>query len=171
MCNSSLSQLQKAKQLMRIALFQPEIAGNVGAILRLTACFGVACDIIEPCGFPFSDKSLKRAAMDYASAEDIHRHSDWESFRTPIQSAGKRILLLSSSASVPLPDVLFRADDVLLLGSESSGVPQNIHDEADLRIRIPMRAGFRSLNLSVTAGIALAEALRQTGQFPVETQT
>ena len=171
MCDSEFNQLQNTEQMMRIALFQPEIAGNVGAILRLTACFGVPCDIIEPCGFPFSDKSLKRAAMDYASAEDIHRHSDWESFRAPLQSTGQRIVLLSSSASIPLPDVTFRADDVLLLGSESSGVPQNIHDDADLRIRIPMRAGFRSLNVSVTAGIALAEALRQTGQFPVETQS
>ncbi len=156
---------------MRIALFQPEIAGNVGAILRLVACFGVPCDIIEPCGFPFSDKSLKRAGMDYAAAAEIHRHSDWESYRAPIQSAGQRIILLSSSASIPLPDVCFRADDVLLLGCESSGVPQNIHAQTDMRVRIPMRPGFRSLNVAVTAGIALAEALRQTGQFPVETPT
>jgi tRNA (cytidine/uridine-2'-O-)-methyltransferase len=161
--------MQKTELRLKIALYQPDIAGNVGTILRLAACFGVPCDIIEPCGFPFSDKSLKRAGMDYAAQAILNRHSDWSDFREQAVESKSRICLLSSSASIPLPDVAFLPNDIILLGSESAGVPSDIHDQADLRIRIPMRAGFRSLNVAVAAGIALAEALRQTGQFPSET--
>jgi tRNA (cytidine/uridine-2'-O-)-methyltransferase len=161
--------LQKTELSLRIALYQPDIAGNVGTILRLSACFGVPCDIIEPCGFPFSDKALKRAGMDYAAQAEMVRHTDWNSFRAEMHHKSRRLCLLSSAASIPLPEVQFEADDVILLGSESAGVPADIHAEADLRIRIPMRPGFRSLNVAVAAGIALAEALRQTGQFPSET--
>jgi tRNA (cytidine/uridine-2'-O-)-methyltransferase len=161
--------LQKTELSLRIALYQPDIAGNVGTILRLSACFGVPCDIIEPCGFPFSDKALKRAGMDYAAQAEMVRHSDWNSVKAEMQDQGRRLCLLSSAASVPLPEVQFKPDDVILLGSESAGVPADVHAQADLRIRIPMRPGFRSLNVAVAAGIALAEALRQTGQFPSET--
>lgn len=148
---------------MRIALFQPDIAGNVGTILRLAACFGAAVDIIEPCGFPYSDRSLKRAGMDYAALASVTRHADWASFRA---SAGGRLILLSTRGETLLSQAAFRADDILLLGSESAGAPDHVHAAADGVVRIPLRAGFRSLNVAVAAGIALHEAMRQTGTLP-----
>lgn len=148
---------------MRIALFQPDMAGNVGTILRLAACFGAAVDIIEPCGFPFSDRKLKRSAMDYAAAAQIARHADWAAFRAATPG---RLVLLTTRGATRLPDAGFRADDVLLLGSEGAGVPDFVHDAAGLTVRIPLRPGFRSLNVAVAAGIALAEAMRQTGSLP-----
>ncbi len=151
---------------MRVALYQPEIAGNVGAILRLAACFTTPVDIIMPCGFAFSDARLKRAAMDYGEAADVTKHANFADFRQDCQAKSRRIVLLSSHASVPLPDARFLPDDVLLMGSEGAGVPDDVRDMADLRVRIPMAAGFRSLNIAVSAGIALSEALRQTGQYP-----
>lgn len=149
---------------LRIALYQPDIAGNVGTILRLAVCLNVPCDIIEPCGFPFSDKALKRAGMDYAVAANVQRHADWSEFRKA--TTGQRLVLMTSKGSTSLFDAEFRPDDILLMGSEGAGVPDNIHAVADLRIRIPMVTGFRSLNVAVAAGIALSEALRQTGQLP-----
>jgi len=151
---------------MRIALHQPDIPGNVGTILRLAACFGVAVDIVEPCGFPFSDRALRRAGMDYAAAADIARHDDFDALREATRQRGGRIVLLSTGAALRLPDARFRADDVLLFGSESAGVPGHVRDAADLSVRIPLRPGLRSLNVAVAAGIALAEALRQTGGMP-----
>ncbi|AGH48137.1 tRNA/rRNA methyltransferase SpoU [Sphingomonas sp. MM-1] len=148
---------------MRIALFQPDIAGNVGTILRLGACFGVPVDIIEPCGFPFSERGLRRAGMDYAASADIARHADWDAFRAA--TAG-RIVLLTTKAAVRLPEARFLPNDILLMGSESAGVPDHVHEAAGLAVRIPMRPGFRSLNVAVSAGIALAEAIRQNGSFP-----
>lgn len=149
---------------MRIALYQPEIAGNVGAILRTAACFGVPVDIIEPCGFAFAERSLKRAAMDYVDQAEIRRHADWEAYQAANSNAG-RLVLLTTSGAQPLPGFTFRADDRFLFGNESSGVPPHIHAAADARVVIPLRSGFRSLNVSVAAGIALAEALRQTKGF------
>jgi tRNA (cytidine/uridine-2'-O-)-methyltransferase len=148
---------------MRIALHQPDIAGNVGTILRLAACFGVGVDIIEPCGFPFSDRGLKRAGMDYAAAAETLRHPDWETFSA---TRTGRLILLSTHAVTTLPETLFEPNDILLFGSEGAGVPDHVRDAADLAIRIPMRPGFRSLNVAVSAGIALAEALRQTKGWP-----
>ncbi|MDB5686250.1 MAG: tRNA ((34)-2-O)-methyltransferase [Rhizorhabdus sp.] len=148
---------------MRIALYQPDIAGNMGTILRLSACFGIAVDIIEPCGFAYSDRALKRSGMDYAQAVDVTRHIDWDAF---VAAQKGRIVLLSTHAATALPAARFHSDDTLLFGSESAGVPDAVRDRADLRIRIPMRPGFRSLNVAVSAGIALAEALRQTGGWP-----
>lgn len=148
---------------MRIALYQPDIAGNTGTILRLAACFGISVDIIEPCGFAFSERALRRAGMDYAAAADVVRHADWDAFAAARRG---RIVLLSTYAAIPLPSAIFAADDTLLFGSESAGVPDSVRDSADLRVRIPMRAGFRSLNVAVSAGIALAEGLRQTGGWP-----
>lgn len=148
---------------MRIALHQPDIPGNVGTILRLAACLGVGVDLIEPCGFPFADRALKRAGMDYASAAEIRRHDDFDDFRRATRG---RIVLLSTRATLRLPDARFLSDDVLLLGSESAGVPDAVHDSADLAVRIPLRADMRSLNVAVAAGIALGEALRQTGGYP-----
>jgi tRNA (cytidine/uridine-2'-O-)-methyltransferase len=160
--------LQKTESNVRIALYQPEIAGNVGAILRLSACLDVACDIIEPCGFPFSDKGLKRAGMDYADAVEIERHLDAAAFIGNAKANNRRIVLMTTKGSISLFNAEFHAGDIILMGSESSGVPDELHTAADLRIRIPMQQQFRSLNVSVAAGIALAEALRQTGQLPPE---
>jgi tRNA (cytidine/uridine-2'-O-)-methyltransferase len=151
---------------MRLALYQPEIAGNVGAILRLAACFSVPVDIIMPCGFTFSDARLKRAAMDYGAAAIVEKHANFATFRQSCMDAGRRIVLLSSHAATRLPEVAFHRDDVLLLGSEGAGVPDNVRDIADLRVRIPMAPGFRSLNIAVSAGIGLSEGLRQTGCYP-----
>lgn len=148
---------------MRIALFQPDIPGNVGAILRLAACLGVAVDLIEPCGFPFSDAKLRRAAMDYIDHVELVRHPDWNAFEA---ARGGRLLLLSSHGETRLPEIGFEPDDILLFGSESAGVPPHVRDSAALTIRIPMRPELRSLNLAVSAGIALGEALRQTKGFP-----
>jgi tRNA (cytidine/uridine-2'-O-)-methyltransferase len=148
---------------MRIALYQPDIAGNVGTILRFAACFGLPVDVIEPCGFAFSDRALRRAGMDYAEAADVARHPDWDSF---LGTRSGRIILLSTKAELTIVDARFEPDDILLLGSEGAGVPDHVHAAVDLRVRIPMREGFRSLNMAVSAGIATAEALRQTGGWP-----
>ena len=148
---------------MRLALHQPDQAGNVGTILRLGACLGVAVDIIEPCGFPFSDRALKRAGMDYAEMAAVTRHSGWEAFEAGLNG---RLVLFTTGGALPLPDARFEAGDILLFGSESRGVPQPVHERADLRVRIPQVSGTRSLNVAVAVGIGLAEALRQTGLWP-----
>ena len=148
---------------MRIALFQPDIAGNVGTILRLAACLGVAVDIIEPCGFPFSDRGLRRAGMDYAAEAEVARHADWDAFRAAVPG---RLVLLTTHGGTRLPDAHFAAGDIVLMGSESAGAPPFVHAAAALSVRIPLRPGFRSLNVAVAAGIALAEAMRQTGSLP-----
>lgn len=151
---------------MDIALYQPEIAGNVGAILRTSACLGARCHIIDPCGFAFSERSLKRAGMDYAEQVEIIRHAEWAAFEAFASDQNKRIVLMTSKGSVALPAFSFEPDDILLMGSESAGVPENVHTRANARVHIPMAAGFRSLNIGVATGIALAEGLRQTGQWP-----
>ncbi|MGY4397801.1 tRNA (cytidine/uridine-2'-O-)-methyltransferase [Sphingomonas sp. UYAg733] len=148
---------------MRIALYQPDIAGNVGTILRTAACFGIGIDLIEPMGFAFSDRALGRAGMDYVPAALVKRHIDWAAFEA--QVAG-RIVLLTTRGGIRLDAARFKADDVLLMGSESSGVPSEVHDRAELAVRIPLAAGMRSLNVAVATGIALGEALRQTGGYP-----
>ena len=148
---------------MRIALFQPDQAGNVGTILRLAACLAVPVDIIEPCGFPWSDRALKRAGMDYAEIADVRRHPCWESFQEQLSG---RLVLMTTRGATPLPAAAFRPGDTLLMGSESSGAPEEVHARAELRVRSPQAGGTRSLNLAVAAGIALAEALRQTDGWP-----
>ena len=148
---------------MRLALHQPDQAGNVGTILRLAACLAVPVDIIEPCGFPWSDRALRRAGMDYAEIARVRRHEDWAAFEATL--AG-RLVLMTTRGDTRLDEAAFEAGDVLLLGSESAGVPAEVHERADLRVRIPQAEGTRSLNIAVAAGIALAEALRQTGNWP-----
>jgi tRNA (cytidine/uridine-2'-O-)-methyltransferase len=148
---------------MRLALHQPDQAGNVGTILRLAACLGVPVDVIEPCGFPWGDRALKRAGMDYTEIANVTRHADWARFAG---GARGRIVLLTTSGGVRLDVARFAPDDILLMGSESAGVPAGVHDRADLRVRIPQASGTRSLNIAVAAGIALGEALRQTGRWP-----
>ncbi len=148
---------------MRIALFQPEIAGNVGAVLRLGACFGVGIDIVEPMGFPWSDKRRKRSAMDYDDKVDVTRHPDFDALKA---RAPGRLVLFTTRGGTRLPEATFRPDDTLLFGSESAGAPDFVHHAADLAVRIPLAEGLRSLNLSVAAGIGLSEALRQTNGWP-----
>ena len=148
---------------MRIALFQPDIAGNVGTILRMAACLGLAVDLIEPMGFAWSDRALARAGMDYAAEAEVARHADWDAFLGTVTS---RIVLLTTKGGERLNVARFAADDVLLFGSESSGVPANVHDRADTRVLIPMRAGFRSLNVAVAAAMTVATALNKTEGWP-----
>jgi len=148
---------------MRLAAFQPDIAQNVGAMIRLCACMGIPFDVIEPCGFPFSLKALRRSALDYADMADITHHDSWEDFQKS-RPAG-RLVLLTTSGAANLWDFRFRPDDALLCGRESAGVPQSVHDTADARVMIAMPGGGRSLNVSHAAAIALAEASRQTRQL------
>lgn len=145
---------------MRLALHQPDIAGNVGTLLRTAACLGVGVDVIEPTGFAWGDRALRRAGMDYADAVHVKRHADWATFRATTPG---RLVLATTTGAIDLTVACFDTDDILLLGSESAGVPEAVHAAADLRVRIPMRPGFRSLNVAVAGAIVLAEALRQTG--------
>jgi len=149
---------------MRLALFQPDIPGNVGAILRTCACFGVPIELIEPLGFPWDDKKVRRAAMDYFDRVSITRHADWDTFRSAVPG---RLVLMAARGSTAIAEARFRADDVIIMGSESAGAASCVHEAAALRIRIPIAPGLRSLNVSVAAAVALHEALRQTGGLPV----
>jgi tRNA (cytidine/uridine-2'-O-)-methyltransferase len=148
---------------MRIALFEPDIAGNVGTILRTAACLGAGVDLIEPMGFPWGERALARSGMDYAARAEVRRHADWEAF---LAAAAGRIVLFTTRAAVRLDEARFLPGDILLFGAEGSGVPAHVHDRADLRVRIPLQPGMRSLNVAVSAGIGLAEALRQTKGWP-----
>ncbi len=153
---------------MRLALFEPDIPQNTGAILRLAACLSVAVDIIEPLGFILSDRRLKRAGLDYLDAVELTRHRSWQAFEAGRQRSGRkrRLVLLTTRARLAYTDFAFRADDVLLIGRESAGVPQEVHDSADARVRVPMAPGLRSLNVALAAAMVLGEALRQTEGFP-----
>jgi tRNA (cytidine/uridine-2'-O-)-methyltransferase len=144
---------------MRLALFQPAIPQNVGACIRLSACFGVKLHIIEPTGFLFDDRAMKRAALDYGPLAHMTRHADWETFQAA-RGPG-RLCLFTTRGATPLTEFVFEPDDTLLFGSESSGAPDYVHAAADARVFIPIRPETRSLNLSVSAGIALFEAQRQ----------
>lgn len=149
---------------MRIALFEPEIAGNVGAILRLGACLGAAVDLIEPMGFEWDDRRVRRAAMDYIDHVTVARHADFDAFRATVGS--RRLVLFTTNSRSSAYDFGFLADDVLLFGKESAGVPAAIADACDARLRIPMRPQVRSMNLATAAALALGEALRQTATLP-----
>lgn len=149
---------------MRIALFEPEIAGNVGAVMRTGACLGAQIHLIEPLGFEWDDKRVRRAAMDYIDHVSVTRHPSFTAFR---QSTGPgRLVLFTTKSSASIYDFTFERTDILLFGKESAGVPLEIAEAANARVRIPMRPEVRSMNLATSASIALAEALRQTGQLP-----
>lgn len=150
--------------MIEIALYQPDIAPNAATIGRLCACFGLKLTIIEPAGFAFTDSSFRRAGMDYLEKLDLVRSPSWAAFQTA--TAGRRIVLLSTKAEQSHVEFQFSAGDILLLGRESAGVPQGVHDALPHRIRIPMRAETRSLNVALAAGIVASEALRQLGAFP-----
>jgi tRNA (cytidine/uridine-2'-O-)-methyltransferase len=149
---------------LRLALYEPDIPQNTGTLIRLAACFDVSVDLIEPCGFLFDDRRLRRALLDYAALATIRRHESWAAFAANRDPAA-RLVLLTTSGDVPLYDFRFADGDTLLLGRESAGVPDSVHRAAAARVRIPLRPGARSLNVALAGAIALSEALRQTGQF------
>ncbi|HEV2650901.1 MAG TPA: tRNA (cytidine(34)-2'-O)-methyltransferase [Rhizomicrobium sp.] len=149
---------------MRLALFEPDIAQNAGSLLRLGACMGVPVDIIEPCGFVFGEAQMRRAGMDYLEAANYVRHASWNIYLMSREPG--RIVLLSSKADTAFTDFAFAADDTLLLGRESAGVPEAVHQRAEARLRIPMKSGLRSINVAQAGAMVLGEALRQTGLFP-----
>jgi tRNA (cytidine/uridine-2'-O-)-methyltransferase len=149
---------------MRIALFQPEIAGNVGAVMRLGACLGVGLDLIEPMGFEWDDRRVRRAAMDYVDHVEVSRHRSFADFQA--ETSTSRLILMSTKARESLYDFAFAADDILLFGQESAGVPDQVAHACHARVRIPIRAEVRSFNLATSAAIALGEALRRTGGLP-----
>lgn len=150
---------------MRLALYQPDIPQNTGAILRLAACLGLPVDVIEPCGFVFDDRRMRRAGMDYLDHVELLRHRSWEAYQAVRAAKAGRLILLTTKGSVPHIQCRFEATDSLLLGRESEGVPEEVHAAADLHIRIPMRPGLRSLNVALAAAIVAGEAMRQLG-FP-----
>jgi len=150
---------------MRLALYQPDIPQNTGTILRLAACLGVAVDVIGPAAFDLTDRALRRAGLDYLAEVEIVRHASFAEFDAARQRPS-RLVLLTTRGDTPYMAFTFRGGDTLLLGRESAGVPDAVHEAADARLRIPMRPGLRSLNVAVAAAMVLGEALRQTGGFP-----
>ena len=148
---------------MRLVLFEPDIPQNTGALLRLGACLGLGVDIVEPCGFLLDDKRLRRAGMDYLDRVEMTRHGSWDAYR---RAAAGRLVLLTTKGGTRYTDFAFRPDDNIVLGRESAGVPEAVHAAADARLRIPMQAGARSINVALAAAMVLSEALRQTDSFP-----
>ncbi len=151
---------------MRIALYEPDIPQNTGTILRLCACFGIAAHLIEPAGFPVDDRAFRRAGMDYLDQVEIVRHKSWPDFEQWRRREGLRLLLFTTQSAAFYLDHSYRADDILLFGRESAGVPDAVHQAADARLKIPMREGLRSLNVAMAAAMAVGEAMRQTDGIP-----
>lgn len=156
---------------MDVALFEPDIPQNAGTLMRLGACLNVRVHLIEPAGFPTSDKNFRRAGMDYLDRVTLIRHISWRAFRAWQLESGQRLVLATTKAAQPYTDLAFRPDDIILLGRESKGVPDEVHEAADARILIPLAPGLRSLNVALAGGMILGEALRQTRGFPHETGT
>jgi tRNA (cytidine/uridine-2'-O-)-methyltransferase len=152
--------------MIRLALYQPDIAQNTGTILRLAACLDLGVDIIEPAGFPVSDKSFRRSGMDYLDHVQWRRHDDFAAFERTRRGEGRRLVLMTTRAALPYCDFTFRAGDVVMAGRESAGVPEEVHEAAEARIVIPMRPGLRSLNVAVSVAMVAGEALRQLSAFP-----
>jgi tRNA (cytidine/uridine-2'-O-)-methyltransferase len=151
--------------MIRLALFQPDIPQNAGTLLRLGACLGVPIDVIEPCGFILDDRRLRRAAMDYLADVSLTRHESWQAFAAA-QEAPRRIVLLTTRGETPYQGFAFTPDDVLLVGRESAGVPEEVHRASAARIIVPMVRGARSINVALAAAMVIGESLRQTAQFP-----
>jgi tRNA (cytidine/uridine-2'-O-)-methyltransferase len=151
---------------MRIALYEPDIPQNTGTILRLAACLGVEAHIVEPAGFPTTDRAFRRAGMDYLDQVAIVRHASFPAFEDWRRTAGARLLLFTTAASASYLDHAYRSDDVLMFGRESAGVPEPVHRAADARLKVPMRPTLRSINVAMAAAMALGEAMRQTNGFP-----
>ena len=150
----------------RLAIYQPDIPQNTGTMLRLAACLGVPVEIIEPAAFDVSDRNLRRSGMDYLQHVTITRHISWRAFEAWRQETAGRLVLATTKGAIPYADFAYRPDDIVLVGRESAGVPEEVHAAADARILIPMQPGMRSLNVAVTAAMILGEALRQTRSFP-----
>ena len=154
---------------LALALYQPDIPQNCGTMLRLCACLGVEATIIEPAGFPVSDRHFRRSGMDYLDAVNVSRHVSWRAFEDWRAPTGRRLVLLSTTAALPFTDFAFAPNDILMVGRESAGAPPEVHEAADARILIPIRPGMRSLYVAVCAAMALGEALRQTDLYPQKT--
>ena len=154
------------KPQLRLALFEPDIPQNTGAILRLAACLGISVDIIEPCGFVFSKKRIRRAGMDYLEHVDFKLHQSWETFLSSRVASNGRLLLLTTKSHLAYTSFKFQNQDTLLLGQETAGVPEIVHRAVDARLTIPMIRPMRSLNVTQTASMVLGEALRQIKYFP-----
>lgn len=152
--------------MIRLALYQPDIVQNTGAMLRLGACLGVGVDLIEPAGFRMTDRGLARAGMDYRDIAELTTHASFSAFEAWRAATGRRLVLLTTKAATAYADFAFRADDVLMVGRESAGVPDSVHALADAALVIPMRPGLRSLNVALAAAMVVGEALRQTGTGP-----
>lgn len=151
---------------IRLALYQPDIPQNTGTILRLAACLGLAVDIIRPAGFDISDKALRRAVMDYGDGLEVMRHDSWAAFQDTLRPLSRmRLIAVTTKSALPYTDVAYQDGDVLLLGRETSGLPEEIHAACDARVTIPMAPGMRSLNVAVAAAMVTGEALRQVGAF------
>lgn len=153
---------------MKIALYEPDIPQNTGTILRLAACLGVEAHLIEPAGFPVTDRAFRRAGMDYLDQVDLTRHVSWTAFDAWRRERGLRLALFTTRATTAYLDHAYGPDEVLLFGRESAGVPEPVHAAADTRLTIPIRTGLRSLNVAMACAMALGEALRQTGGLPYE---
>ena len=151
---------------MRLALYQPDIPQNAGTLLRLAACMGLPADIVEPAGFPVSDRAFRRAGLDYLEKVSVVRHASFAAFEARRRAEGGRLVLLTTRAETTYLDARFAPDDVLMVGRESVGAPPEVHDAAELRGAVPMLPELRSLNAAIAAAMVLSEALRQTGQFP-----
>nr|WP_218044707.1 tRNA (cytidine(34)-2'-O)-methyltransferase [Aestuariispira insulae] len=151
---------------MRLALYQPEIPQNAGTLLRFAACMGLGVDVIEPCGFVWSEQKMRRAGMDYLDAVEIRRHRSWDFFRQSLEDEGRRLALLTTKGAQAYTDYSFAEQDTLMVGRESAGVPEEVHAAAHARLLIPMAPEMRSINVAVSAAMVLGEALRQTGGFP-----
>jgi len=153
---------------MKLALYQPDIAQNLGTILRTAACLDVEVEIIEPCGFPFDDRKFKRAGMDYIDHVKYTRHNSFEDFKSWHSSLNPkaRLILLTTKSKTAYTDFSFEKNDILLLGRESAGAPNEVHEYANKSVTIPMKKSMRSLNIAVSASMVLGEALRQTESFP-----
>ena len=151
---------------MELALYEPDIPQNTGAMIRLCACLGVPVHIIEPCGFPFSAKAMKRAGMDYIDHVSLTRHADWITFDDWRKSSLQRLVLLTTKTNDFYTDFKFQKTDIILVGRESAGVPKVVVEAVDQTLTIPMAPGLRSLNVTTAAAIVLGEGLRQTGAFP-----
>jgi tRNA (cytidine/uridine-2'-O-)-methyltransferase len=156
---------------MRIALFEPDIPQNTGTILRLAACFGLEAHLIEPAGFPVSDRAFRRAGMDYLDAVALRRHPSWPAFENWRAAEGLRLVLFTTRATASYLDHAYDPRDILLFGRESAGVPDEVHQAAAVRLRIPMRAGMRSLNVAMTCAMAVGEMMRQTGGTAIPRST
>ena len=152
---------------MRLVLFEPDIPQNTAALIRLAACLGVAIDVVEPCGFLWDDRRMRRVGMDYLAKATVVRHSSWDAFQERVQN---RLLLLTTKGATTYTDFLFRCDDSLVVGRESAGAPDYLHETVDARLRIPLQPSLRSLNVALATAMVLGEALRQTQGFP-ETPT